>query len=167
MLVSFLISTLTSRYKAADAASFRADHPEPWLVWEPGPWRPGGQGQTGFLPAVGRSANPAPVPTAAEALATQLKVDERHPQVTVGRAEDASIPINDATLSRVHLVLSRGATAWVVEDSQSSNGSWLAGQKLEPGKRYPLQDGAQLQAGQVFLTFYEPGGMYARIKVNR
>ena len=89
----------------------------------------------------------------------QLKTTPRHPNVTVGRGDEEAIPINDATLSRVHLTLKRSASGWTVEDSNSSNGSWLDGMKLEPGRPYPLKDGAAIQGGRVYLTYFEPSGI--------
>ena len=46
-----------------------------------------------------------------------------------------------------------GANGWTVRDAGSTNGSWLDGAPLAPGIPLDLRDGAQLQAGQVWLTF--------------
>jgi hypothetical protein len=164
-LPSYLLSALHARYGRADLPAFTADHPEAWVVWEPGPWHPAGKGRTeGVVPIAGQLP---PAPTQAEALAIQLRLDDHHPQVTLGRDEACAIPVNDATLSRHHLTFARGFEGWTVEDTGSSNGSWLGMAKLKPGQPVPLRDGAQLQAGRVFLTFHEPAGMLARLQASR
>jgi hypothetical protein len=159
---SFMLSNLATRYRAADATAFKDAFPHPWVVWEPGPWAPPGTGGSQTLVVTsltpgGRSGG--------EALAMALKLATGRPTLVLGRAENADLPINDATLSRNHLTFSPGLFGgWALTDQGSSNGSWLNGKKLSAQQVESLKDGAQIQAGQVYLTFYEPSGLYARLR---
>jgi pSer/pThr/pTyr-binding forkhead associated (FHA) protein len=98
-------------------------------------------------------------------MALALARDGRRPYVTLGRGAENELVIDDATLSRVHLVLMRAADGtWTVRDAGSSNGSRLEGQRLEPGKPLPLPPGSRLEAGGVRLTFHDPADLLRRLQ---
>jgi hypothetical protein len=168
-VTSYLLSWLRKRFATTDMAAFEKLHPHDWLVWEPGAWHPperaghtlvaGAQGP--WPPAAGAAATGA----AGEALAIALARQGRRPYVTLGRGPENDLVIDDATLSRVHLVLMRAADGtWTVRDAGSSNGSRLAGQRLEPGKPLPLPPGTRLEAGEVRLTFHDPADLLRRLQ---
>jgi hypothetical protein len=163
---SFLVSQLARSYSGTLEAFVRA-HAHPWVLWEPGAWRPPGRSTT---TVVALPAQPSD-PRAGEALALSLEGRAESPgQVRLGRAPECEIVINDGTLSGVHLLFMRdagpggsGAAGWTVRDGGSRNGSWLDGVRLEAGQPHALVSGARLQAAQVRLTFYDPAGMFARL----
>jgi hypothetical protein len=162
---SFMISALAARFRSGDAAAFSAAHPYPWVVWEPGPWLPPGNAasQTMVLP---RAAQPGKL--GGEALALALKLGAGQTALVLGRGETVDLPVNDATLSRSHLTFSpTHAGSWQVTDQGSSNGSWVDERKLGAGLPVTLRDGAHIQAGQVYLTFYEAAGLFVRIRALR
>jgi len=149
-------------YGSAGYDPFAAAHPNCWLVWEPGAWRPPAKGgQTLSAPRA-----PTPPPSAGEALAVALMVRAGKPgQLTVGRERTCDIEINDATLSQLHLLLMQaGPLTWTVRDAGSRNGTWLDGAQLSPGEPRPLRDGQRIQAGQVVLSYYEPAGLFKRLQ---
>ena len=161
-MTSFLLSWLRKRFAATTLADFEKIHPHDWLVWEPGAWRPPARaGHTLVAAAEPLRAGAA----AGEALAMALARDGRRPYVTLGRGAENELVIDDATLSRVHLVLMRAPDGtWTVRDAGSSNGSRLEGQRLEPGKPLPLPPGSRLEAGGVRLTFHDPADLLRRIQ---
>jgi hypothetical protein len=162
-----MLSTLAARYGPGDVLTFSTAFPHPWIVWEPGPWMPSHPGETMMLsPKAGSSQRASRSPNG-EALALSLTPDPIKLQLTLGRGEGSDLPVNDATLSRQHLLFRRAGVVWEVQDAGSSNGSWLNGVKMVPRQSHSLRSGAQIQAGQVYLTYYDPGGLFSRIKVGR
>jgi len=160
-LTSYLLSWLAKRSAGADLTSHTQRYPGDWLVWEPGHWHPPPKaGST--LSAGGPSLTPLP---AGEALAIALEPTPGRPSLTLGRGAENDIVIDDATLSRTHLVLSRAeGGGWTVGDAGSSNGSFLDGRRLEPGRPEPVVDGSRVKAGSVRLTFHDAGGLYLRLR---
>ena len=162
---SFLLSVLVRRYGGVELEAFRRTHPHDWLVWEPGVWRPALKTTTLIMQKLVLPTVPAPNADG-EALAFALDTNADKP-VTVGRAPTCDIPVNDATLSQIHLQLMHGPGGWTVRDAGSRNGSWLEAAPLTAGTPFALTSGAKLRTGQVMLTYYSPGGMFARIKEVR
>ncbi len=159
-MTSYVLSWLRKRFADADLASFVRQHPDPWIVWEPGRWHP--------PPREGSTTIASEVPSdpqdVGEALAVVLRGREPG-AVTFGRGPENDVPLDDATLSRTHLAFLRaGDGRWTVRDAGSSNGSWVNRQKLEPGKPVPLASGAFIKAAGVRLTFYESGDLFLRLK---
>jgi DNA-binding winged helix-turn-helix (wHTH) protein len=71
----------------------------------------------------------------------------------LGRDRNATVHIDDSTISRRHariLVAGNGAT---VEELGSKNGTFVQGKKIEKARR--LSDGDRIQVGSVVLTFRE------------
>lgn len=162
---SYLLSAFVRTHGHLDEEAFRLSEPRPWLVWEAGPWKPGG---ARTLTAAPPSMAPAPVTSGAEALAYSLSPREAaKDQVTLGRNPACDIVINDGTVSMLHLVFARSEGGWTVQDSGSRNGSSLSGSPLESGKPKGLISTARLMAGSVAFSFYEPQDMLWRLKQYR
>ncbi len=162
---SYLISAFVRTHSHLDEESFRMSEPSSWLVWEAGPWKPGGaRTLTSTTPP---SLSVAPVAAGAEALAyTLAPKDPTKDQVTLCRNPICDIVINDGTVSMLHLVFMRAENGWTVQDSGSRNGSSLSGAPLE-GKPKPLISTARIVAGSVAFSFYEPKDMLWRLKQYR
>ena len=161
---SYLLSAFVRSHAHLDEETFKLSEPAHWLVWEAGPWKPGGARTLSAVPA------PAPVTVSPglEALAYSLSPkDGTRDQVTLGRNPICDIVINDGTISMLHLVFVRTPTGWSVQDSGSRNGSMLASTPLESGKARPLASNARLVAGSVAFSFYEPKDMLGRLKQYR
>lgn len=61
---------------------------------------------------------------------------------TIGRSKDSDIIIDFSGVSRHHATIEVGADGTVtIMDNQSGNGTSLGGSRIDPLKRYPLQDG--------------------------
>lgn len=161
---SYLLSALR-RVAAGGQEAFTRQHEGDWLVWEAGNWK-APRAQTLVLEtARGAGAAPAAVTPShapkAEALVIALP-DKA--QVTVGRAPDADVSLNDGTLSGNHLALSRSRDGrWAIEDLGSTNGTTVEGVTLRVGERMPLRNGSAIKAGQVTLTFQTSEGLWKRL----
>jgi DNA-binding winged helix-turn-helix (wHTH) protein len=69
----------------------------------------------------------------------------------LGRAHDAAVWIDDTSVSRRHAVVRVGEEGATLEDSQSRNGTFRRGQKVEGAVQ--LEDGDEFVLGGVLLTF--------------
>jgi S-DNA-T family DNA segregation ATPase FtsK/SpoIIIE len=71
---------------------------------------------------------------------------------TIGRSADATVSIDDPSLSRRHarLIVSAGGAA--VADFDSRNGTAVDGERLEEGAERPLDPGDQVEIGRSLLS---------------
>jgi two-component system, NtrC family, response regulator AtoC len=77
--------------------------------------------------------------------------------VVVGRGADADIQIDDASLSRVHLVISLDPDGITVSDSGSANGTSLREVRLPVGVAVQISPNEPFAAGDVVLVVQEVG----------
>ena len=71
--------------------------------------------------------------------------------------------VDDATLSRIHLLLQRDPLGWTARDAGSTNGSSVEDAPIGPDA-VALQTGMRVLAGSVRFTFYDSGGLYLRLR---
>jgi hypothetical protein len=158
-----MLSQLIFQYGNRDLAAFQQAFPHDWLLWEPGRWKPPASATVMLGESQGQPVPPSNK-SADSALAVALIVGANG-SFTLGRGNECDAPINDGTLSQLHMVFMRGPSGeWTVRDAGSKNGSWLDGKKLESGKPQALRDNARIVAAQVAFTYYSPAGMLARLK---
>jgi hypothetical protein len=77
-----------------------------------------------------------------------------HPQggrTTIGRSPECGIFLDDVTVSRRHAVLFEENGAFVIEDQESLNGTFVNRQRIDEPTR--LDDGDEVQIGKYRLTF--------------
>jgi len=72
-------------------------------------------------------------------------IDNRH--VLIGRSSGNDITINIAQVSRYHAVARLVGEQAVVMDRDSTNGTYLNGERLEPGREYLIQDNDTIRLG--------------------
>jgi diguanylate cyclase (GGDEF)-like protein len=71
---------------------------------------------------------------------------------TIGRAEECTVALADARLSRVHAQIHFASGAWILSDEGSTNGTFVNGARVE--KYSAIEDGARiLLGGSVSLRF--------------
>jgi hypothetical protein len=164
MAASFLLSTLLKRFPpTADAGKLREAFPCCWVVWEPGAWKPPRPAGATLVPTL--HARPVSGVDALAMALTPSSPDAR--QVTLGRLSSNDLEINDATVSKVHVVFmqdDRGT--WTLRDAGTLNGTSVDGVSFTAGKPATLVNGARIQVGQVLLTFYTPEGLAERLKTE-
>jgi pSer/pThr/pTyr-binding forkhead associated (FHA) protein len=72
-------------------------------------------------------------------------------QVTVGRADDNDVVIDDPAVSRHHLVFERLAAGWSAHDVNSLNGTLVNGEPIVAGR--PLYHEDQIRVGDTKLVY--------------
>jgi hypothetical protein len=157
---SYLLSWLRKAHAGHALEQFERERPGPWLVWEAGPWRPPSARRDTLV------AGPATrLLASGESLAIHLASRDGGAEVKIGRAPESDLVVDDATLSREHLVLRRGPLGrWTARDAGSRNGTKVDGAPAVMST--PLVPGSVIEAGAVRLTFYDAAGLYARLKAG-
>lgn len=158
MTRSILMSLLVRQHLALKAA-FNRRYPHGWLVWEAGAWNVTETGDQNI------AATQLPTAELRDCLPTgDVLCFELAPRdgLTVGRSSSNDVVLNDATVSREHLVLRHNGSGWSVEVT-SQNNATLNGQTLAQGAATPLENGDRISVGDVNLSFYEPAGFEKRI----
>lgn len=74
----------------------------------------------------------------------------RQPTV-IGRDESADVSLDDDRSSRRHARVVRAYGSWIIQDMKSSNGTLVAGEKIDKKR---LEDGALVQIGNTLLQFH-------------
>jgi hypothetical protein len=159
---SFLRSVLAQQYGRGTAMDFATVFPDPWLVWESGNWAPA---QPTTL-SVTQQADELLRPTeskGSEALLFLLRLPAGKTEISVGRAPQCEVMINDGTLSKRHATLLRAGTTWSLRDDGSRNGSWVSEVIAAPGKPVPLASGCRVRLGTARLTFLDSTALHARL----
>ncbi len=156
----YLLTWLAKASQGQTLDAFTKAWPEDWLVWEAGPWRPTYQtkdtlAQDSLLGSVPHGAG--------ESLAIALEPPTQRTYLSLGRASDNDIVVDDATLSRIHLLLQPEPLGWSVRDAGSTNGSAVEDAQLGPDA-VALQPGMRLLAGSVRFTYYDSGGLCLRLR---
>ena len=73
---------------------------------------------------------------------------------TVGKALGNDLVLDDASTSRLHLVLERTGPTWTATDAGSTNGTWINGKRLLASQA--LHDGDRLVVGVVTIVVAVP-----------
>jgi hypothetical protein len=73
-------------------------------------------------------------------------------RTTIGRSPDASVFLDDVTVSRNHALLVRRRDGLYIDDLGSLNGTYVNRRRIESHK---LQHGDELQVGKYKLTYLE------------
>jgi hypothetical protein len=164
MARSLLLSLLVRQHLVLKE-KFRARYPHPWLVWESGAWNVPETGRQNIAATQLPASELRDCLPAGDALCFELVSMGETPQaLPLGRASHNAFVINDATVSREHLVLRTNAEGqWLLEPVPKASPVKLDGVELEPGRPVPLQPGARIELGDVRLTFHDVTSFYARI----
>jgi pSer/pThr/pTyr-binding forkhead associated (FHA) protein len=107
---------------------------------------------------------PSTRPSAAQGKAPTAERSVEFPddiaEIRIGRRPDLELPLPFSILSGVHAKLVRakgpGGQGWFLEDLGSRNGTFLAGVRLPPGEKRPLNPGVQISLAHVDMVFEGP-----------
>ncbi|WNG33509.1 FHA domain-containing protein [Archangium violaceum] len=159
-----LLLSLLVRQHLALKEKFRARYPHCWLVWEAGVWNvPESSEQNHGTTRLPTSELYDCLPSG-DAMCFELAPVPGRDELSLGRASHNTFVINDATVSREHLVLHvRPDGGWEVEAQAQGGPALLSGKLLRPGQRTPLESGMQLQLGDVRLTFHDADSFHLRM----
>src|SRR6516162_9577162 len=109
------------------------------------------------IPSTRPSAAAGKAPTAERSVEFPDDIAE----IRIGRRSDLELPLPFSILSGVHakLVRAKGPAGqgWFLEDLGSRNGTFLAGVRLPPGEKRPLNPGAQISLAHVDMVFEGAG----------
>lgn len=72
-------------------------------------------------------------------------------RVTVGRHPESDVFLDDITVSRRHVELTRAPVGYVVRDTGSLNGTYVNGERIDG--EVPLTNGDELQVGKFKMLF--------------
>jgi hypothetical protein len=72
-------------------------------------------------------------------------------RVSLGRAADCGVVLNDAAVSRLHAYIEERADGFWLWDNQSANGTWVNGARLSGAVK--LKEGDRIQMGGAALVF--------------
>lgn len=142
---AYMMSLLGVR-KIQLGPTFTTKFPHAWLVWEPGVWQPA-KG-AGAPTRISGALDPNARPGQGDALSYEL-VERR--TLRIGRAADCEISLNDATVSREHVIVEPAADGWSARAAPGAN-ALLADRPL-PATPTPLSSGQTLKLGDVTLTY--------------
>jgi hypothetical protein len=131
---------------------FGERYPNAWLVWEAGPWTPAVD--PGGSVAQTRTPDRFPMgPTRADPLCFDLRIVPGQ-KLTVGRAPENGVVIDDATFSRHQLVIERmSPSKWIAFAAPEAGPTEVLGVPL-PAEGMALSPGVMLHVGDVSLTFH-------------
>ncbi|HSK14905.1 MAG TPA: FHA domain-containing protein [Gaiellaceae bacterium] len=73
-------------------------------------------------------------------------------RVSLGRAPECEVFLDDVTVSRHHAVVTRGDDGYTLHDEGSLNGTYVNRRRVESAR---LEDGDEVQIGKYKLTFLE------------
>lgn len=156
---SYLVSWLRKTHAGATLADFQRERAGDWLVWEAGPWRPPTARRDTIV-----SGPTTRLLASGESLAIELAPRRGGPEVKLGRGADNDLVIDDATLSRVHLVFRRDAAGrWTVRDAGSRNGTRVDGVPVGEAS-VAVAPGSHIEAGAVRLTLHDAATLFVRIR---
>ncbi|MEY3457702.1 MAG: hypothetical protein RL215_859 [Planctomycetota bacterium] len=89
------------------------------------------------------------------------RITVRH-DILIGRGSECNLRLSAPQVSRRHCFLRIGRDGLSVTDLDSSNGTWINGQRIPAGIRKELADGTQLSLGPVrFLLHVRPESVSA------
>ncbi len=166
MLPGYLLSLLTKQ-RLLLGPRFDTRYPHAWLVWEPGTrLRPSSPaeleaGKT-MLPPMDGAAHPV----GNDAVCFPLPTPTREGNyLTLGRQSEASITIDDMSISREHALLHFKNGAWQLEAASTAD-TLVEGVPLRHGLRAPLKNGSRVNIGGVQLTFYERHRFVERLEAE-
>jgi adenylate cyclase len=99
--------------------------------------------------------------------AAQREVSLVGDAITLGRAANNAIVLDDDQVSKNHALLRRNGDGWVLEDLKSSNGTFVNGDRI---RRHVLEQGDVIELGACRFTFEadsRPGGFPIKMVTPR
>ena len=74
-------------------------------------------------------------------------------EITIGRNPNCDIHIDNLGVSKRHAKIYKQDGAYVIEDLNSTNGTYVNQTRLSPGQQVRIHDGDAIRCGQLHLVF--------------
>jgi hypothetical protein len=85
--------------------------------------------------------------------------------VTIGRARNNDIEVNEGTVSKFHAYVMLEPGGPVLVDAGSTYGTFVHGRRLTPRReRHPLVPGDGIRLGSVHMTFFDAATFYEHLR---
>ncbi|HBP20481.1 MAG TPA: hypothetical protein DEA08_22155 [Planctomycetes bacterium] len=95
-----------------------------------------------------------------EARVVWVAKSDRNPfagMITLGRARNNDLVLSHRSVSKMHAIFYRRERGWLIEDRNSTNGTFIEGVRLPPNQGRELNDGSTVRiADAVSARFFEP-----------
>ncbi|MEP7358736.1 MAG: FHA domain-containing protein, partial [Anaerolineales bacterium] len=154
------IGDVELRYEPARAPAVEAPVVEAPVVEPPAAAAPGPEAATLILPGPTLAA-PAANRFGSLRISTpdgkQRVYSLEQPTITIGRAADNQLVIDEASISRRHARLTVDGAQVMIEDLGSANGTTVGGQRLQPNTPTLVVGDQAVRLGDVELHFVPPG----------
>jgi len=92
-------------------------------------------------------AGTAPALMLVDKAGLQLPLEPASQVVRLGRGVDNDVVLGDTHVSRYHAQLRWVESSWLVYDLDSTNGTWVDGDRLAPGQARALSAGSRMRLG--------------------
>jgi pSer/pThr/pTyr-binding forkhead associated (FHA) protein len=90
-----------------------------------------------------------------------IKISGNH--WVLGRSDSNDIQLKDQKSSRKHLVIRFSGSYFFAKDLGSSNGSFLAGNQMNPNQEYEIKSGDQIEIGSTKIIFEQRNPQFEEI----
>ncbi len=85
--------------------------------------------------------------------------------ISIGRTTNVDVSIPRAGISKFHAYFSQNENgSYTLTDKDSTNGSFVTGEKLEPGKAKLVYDGAEVCFGTHCFVFFTPARFFNYVR---
>jgi pSer/pThr/pTyr-binding forkhead associated (FHA) protein len=88
-------------------------------------------------------------------------------RIVIGRGAGADVRIPHLAVSEMHATVRLEGDAYAIFDNDSTNGTWVNGVRLVPGRGKRLREGDRVEVGAYALSFHEGIGLTQPITMER
>lgn len=74
--------------------------------------------------------------------------------ISIGRDKSNQLIIADTKVSRYHAIVSFENEEAYIKDTDSSNGTFINGKQIDPGRKIKLNNGDKIKVGNTVIIFY-------------
>jgi pSer/pThr/pTyr-binding forkhead associated (FHA) protein len=81
-------------------------------------------------------------------------------RISVGRTRNSDIVIDHPKVSKFHAYFSISNGSYILSDADSTNGTFVAGQRISPNQNVPISDESEIRFGIQSTIFILPHSLY-------
>ena len=84
-------------------------------------------------------------------------------RISIGRARNCDVVIRHASISKLHAHVVKTDNGFELTDASSTNGVWVNGEKIAPGKPVRINVGDTISLGELAALFVDAPQLYERL----